>query len=73
MTTGERIKEARKKAGMTQAQLSERSGIAAISIHQYEQGNDSRRLSAFCVLLLSSMFQLNNLLTWRPQVNTQKR
>ena len=38
MTTGERIKEARKKAGMTQAQLSERSGIAAISIHQYEAG-----------------------------------
>ena len=38
MTTGERIKEARKRAGMTQAQLSEKSGIAAISIHQYEAG-----------------------------------
>ena len=38
MTTGERIKVARKKAGMTQAQLSEQSGIAAISIHQYEAG-----------------------------------
>lgn len=38
MTTGERIKEARKRAGMTQAQLSEQSGIAAISIHQYEAG-----------------------------------
>ena len=38
MTTGERIREARKKAGMTQAQLSEQSGIAAISIHQYEAG-----------------------------------
>lgn len=38
MTTGERIKTARKKAGMTQAKLAAISGVAAISIHQYEAG-----------------------------------
>ena len=38
MTTGERIKAARKKAGMTQAELATKSSVAAISIHQYEAG-----------------------------------
>ena len=38
MTIGDRIKAARKKAGLTQVKLSEISGVAAISIHQYEAG-----------------------------------
>lgn len=38
MSTGERIKTARKKAGMTQAELAAKSGLAAILIHQYEAG-----------------------------------
>ena len=38
MSAGERIKIARKKAGMTQAELAAKSGLAAISIHQYEAG-----------------------------------
>ena len=38
MTTGQRIKAARKKAGLTQKELAEQSGVAAISIHQYEAG-----------------------------------
>lgn len=38
MEIGERIKESRKNAGMTQTQLAEKSGVAAISIHQYEAG-----------------------------------
>lgn len=44
MTIGEQIKAARKKAGLTQAQLSEKSGVAAISIHQYEAGKREPRL-----------------------------
>lgn len=44
MTTGERIKAARKKAGITQAQLAEQSGVATISIHQYEAGKRNPQL-----------------------------
>lgn len=38
MTVGELIKNARKAAGYTQKQLSEKSGVAAVSIQQYERG-----------------------------------
>jgi len=44
MTVGERIREIRKEKGLTQAQLSEKSGVAAISIHQYETGKRTPRL-----------------------------
>lgn len=44
MTIGECIKNARKKAKLTQAQLAEKSGVAAISIHQYETGKRKPRL-----------------------------
>ncbi len=40
MTTGERIKAARKKAGMTQATLAEKLGISYVNISQLE--NDRR-------------------------------
>lgn len=39
MTTGQLIKAARKKAGMTQAQLAEKAGVAAITIQQYDLRN----------------------------------
>ena len=38
------MREARKKAGLTQAQLAEKSGVATISIHQYETGKRTPRL-----------------------------
>ena len=44
MTIGECIKDARKKAKLTQAQLAEKSGVATISIHQYESGKRKPRL-----------------------------
>ena len=37
MTTGERIKEARKYRKMTQKQLAEAAGVATGTIQQYEQ------------------------------------
>lgn len=37
MTTGQRIREARKKAGLTQAQLAEKLGIPFQSISQWER------------------------------------
>ena len=38
VTIGQNIKKARKNAGLTQKQLAERSGLATITIQQYERG-----------------------------------
>jgi len=43
MSVGDRIKKARKAAKLTQAELAEKSGVAAISIHQYESGKRNPR------------------------------
>lgn len=39
MTTGQRIKSARKIAGMTQGELGEKLGVSGSAIAQYETGN----------------------------------
>lgn len=44
MTVGERIQSLRKKAGWTQARLAAESGVAAISIHQYESNKRKPQL-----------------------------
>lgn len=44
MTIGGCIRQARKRAGLTQSQLAEQSGVATISIHQYESGKRQPRL-----------------------------
>lgn len=38
MTIGENIRQARKRAGLTQKQLAEKSGVATITLQQYERG-----------------------------------
>ena len=38
MTTGERIKQARTRAGMTQKELAEKIGVKFSAIHKYESG-----------------------------------
>lgn len=38
MTTGERIKLARKAAGLTQTELAEKIGVKFSAIHKYESG-----------------------------------
>ena len=45
MTIGEAIKDARIKAGMTQAELAERLGISPQAVSQYERGKKNPRLS----------------------------
>ena len=44
MTVGQRIKEARKNAGLTQRELAEKSGTATGTIQQYELGKRQPRL-----------------------------
>ena len=38
MTTGERIKQARKNAGLTQTELANKIGVKFSTIHKYETG-----------------------------------
>lgn len=38
MTTGDRIKQARLRAGLTQSQLAEKIGVKFSAIHKYETG-----------------------------------
>lgn len=38
MTTGDRIKQARLQAGMTQSELAEKIGVKFSAIHKYETG-----------------------------------
>lgn len=44
MSTGERIKAARNKAGLKQSELAEKLGVAVITIGQYERGKRQPRL-----------------------------
>lgn len=46
MNIGEQIKNIRKAAGLTQKQLAEKAGVAAISIQQYERGVREPKLEA---------------------------
>lgn len=61
MTTGARIKEARKAAGMTQAELANRLGVSQAMVAQYE--SDSRKpkhktLQKIAEALETSVFSL---------------
>lgn len=44
MTTGERIKAARNKAGLKQSELAEKLGVAVITIGQYERDKRQPRI-----------------------------
>lgn len=46
MTYGEKIKKARKEAGLTQAELANKCGLAAITIQQYERNLREPKIEA---------------------------
>lgn len=50
MTIGEEIKKARTKKGLTQKQLSEMTGIAEITIRQYEAGKYKPKLDKLKII-----------------------
>ena len=64
MVSGDLLREARLRAGLTQAELAERAGTARSQLSRYERGDvlpsleTLRRLSRFCGLDLS--FRLFN-------------
>ena len=55
MTTGERIRQARKSAGMTQAELAHKLGISAAGIAQWEQCGISLHLMPWSAALCHGM------------------
>ena len=63
MTVGEHIREIRKQRGMTQAQLAEKSGVAAISIHQYETGKRNPQLAQLIRIAAVLGFDWNSIVT----------
>lgn len=55
MTSGELLKHFRQQKGMSQSQLSQRSGVKVATIQRYEQDvRDLRKASADTVLYLSN-------------------
>lgn len=62
MTTGERIRAARKKAKLTQDQLSMRSGIAAPTIRSYESGRLNPKIETLSKLAKALEVDTNTLL-----------
>lgn len=62
MDLGQRIKEARKQAGLTQKELSEKSHIATITIQQYERGVRQPRIEKLQAISLALNMKLSQLI-----------
>ena len=57
MTTGEKIKQARKRAGITQQQLADRLGISYVVISQYE--NNKRNPKVDTIYKIASALEID--------------
>lgn len=64
MDVGDAIKLARTKAKLTQAQLAEKSGLAAITIHQYEAGKRQPRLEQLGKIASALDITVYDLIGW---------
>lgn len=51
MSLGQKIRQARKEAGLTQAQLAEKCGLAAITIQQYERDKREPRMEQLVAIM----------------------
>lgn len=63
---GKNIKEARKKAGLTQKELADASGVAKITIQQYEAGKRQPRLEQLGMLAEAMHVSIDELLGVKP-------
>ena len=63
MNIGEEIKKARKQKKMTQKKLAELSGIAEITIRQYEAGNYSPKMEQLQKLSLALQIPVSDLVS----------
>lgn len=65
---GERIKQARKAAKLTQAQLAEKSGTATITIHQYESGKRKPRTEQLQAIAAALGVSVDSLLSEEKEI-----
>ena len=63
---GKNIKNARKKAGLTQKELAEASGVAKVTIQQYETGKRQPRLEQLSMLAEAMQVHMDELLGTKP-------
>ena len=63
---GKNIKEARKKAGLTQKELADASGVAKITIQQYEAGKRQPRLEQLMKLAEAMKIKVDVLIGVKP-------
>ena len=72
MNISDKLKDARKKAGLTQAQLSEKLGITAQSYSQYETGKRHPKLITIEKIAAALKVPLNVLLDGNWQFYTEE-
>lgn len=63
---GKNIKNARKKLGLTQKELAEASGVAKVTIQQYETGKRQPRLEQLSMLAEAMKVHMDELLGTKP-------
>lgn len=63
---GKNIKNARKKLGLTQKELAEASGVAKVTIQQYETGKRQPRLEQLSMLAEAMQVHMDELLGTKP-------
>ena len=69
LNTGEMIKEARKKAGLTQKELGKRLGVSASMIAQYENSTRKPKLETLKKIALALDSSIDYFIPLDPQSN----
>lgn len=72
MTTGEKIKQARKNAGITQKNLGDKLGVSPVMISQYESNTRNPKLQTLQKIADALNITLSNLLTFDAILNSEK-
>ena len=69
---GDRIRDARKAAGLTQEQLAQKCGVATITIRQYESGKRQPRLAQFRDIAAATETPIQKLLAMPDELNVNR-
>lgn len=72
LTTGEKIKQARKNAGITQKNLGDKLGVSPVMISQYESNTRNPKLQTLQKIADALNVTLSDLLTSDTILNSEK-
>jgi HTH-type transcriptional regulator/antitoxin HipB len=72
---GNAIRRARKKRGMSQSELGQKTGLRQATISQIEKGHPAAKLETILAVLsaLDLEFQIGNRTTFNPQAIAEKK